>query len=247
MQLKMQVVTPLAYLSVGFFPLFITAIALFLQPPGGNNSRVAYAVLGGGLTGLWASTYIDAGNSINDDRWAGTLEPLVGSPTPLFVIVLGKLAASVLLGLISILVSLTVAVVGFHRLLPAVDGLPFTISFLLTLVAFCSLVMALAPIFALARWTFTIVNGLEILVFVVCGFMFPTTQLPGWVQAISSLLPPTWPVRAMYAATGQPLGRDYGRWWLFSVLLILAYAVISGLLFRFVEKRARVSGQLALA
>ncbi|MDQ6879365.1 MAG: ABC transporter permease [Candidatus Dormibacteraeota bacterium] len=245
--LKLQVVNPLAYLGAIIFPVAVTAIGLIVLSPGGYTGRIAYAALGGGLVGLYGTAYTDAGFSINSERWTGTLEQLMGSPTPLSVIVIGKVAASMLYGLAAILVSVGLAFVAFHRVLPLTDAVPFAVSFLLTIVAFFAVCMAMAPVFPMARWAFTIVNGLELTVYLLCGFMFPTGQLPGWVQAISSILPPTWTIRALYAATGQPVGRDYARWWLIASVLIVIYLAISIVSFRIVEVRTRMSGQLALA
>jgi ABC-2 type transport system permease protein len=247
MQLKIQVINPFAYLGVAIYPLIMTILALFLLAPSSQPGRIAYAILGGGLTGLWGTTYVDAGNGLNTERWMGTLEQLMGCPTPLLVIMLGKVATNVLLGVGAFGLSIGVAFIGFHRVLPPVDGGPFAVSFVLTIVAFFAVGMALAPIFPLARWSFTIANGAEALIYILCGFMFPTTGLPSWVQAISSLLPPTWTIRAMYAATGQPVGRDYGQWWLTACVLIGIYLLIAVAFFRFAQTRARVSGQLARA
>jgi ABC-2 type transport system permease protein len=246
MQLKMQVISPFAYLGAAIYPLIITSIALVLLSSG-EPGRVAYAIIGGGLTGLWGSAYLDTGNGVNTERWMGTLEQLMGCPTPFWVIMLGKAAASILLGISSFLFSIALAFIGFHRLLPPVRLVPFAVSFLLTILAFFAVGMALAPVFALARWAFTLSNGAEILAYVLCGFMFPATLLPNWVHPISGLLPPTWTIRAMYSATGQPVGSDLGAWWLAACLLIAAYLGLSFLFFRFVQVRARVSGQLSLA
>jgi len=245
--LKLQVVNPLAYLGTIIFPVAMTGIGLVLLAPGGHGSRITYAALGGGLVGLYGVAYTDAGFSINSERWTGTLEQLIGCPTALSVIVLGKVAASLLYGLVAVLVSLTLAFAAFHRLLAVVDAVPFIVSFLLTIFALFALCMAMAPVFPMARWVFTIVNGLELTVYLLCGFMFPTGQLPGWVQAISALLPPTWTIRSLYAATGQPVGHDYARWWLIAIALSVIYLAISIVVFRIVEVRSRMSGQLALA
>jgi ABC-2 type transport system permease protein len=247
MQLKLQVVNPFAYLNALIYPLIMTLLALLLFAPANQPARIAYAILGGGLTGLWGATYLDAASGINAERWMGTLEQVMGCPIPLSIIILGKAAASVLLGVTSFAFSITLAFIGFHRLLPPVDPGPFIVSFLLTIAAFFAVGMALAPVFALARWPFRLANGAEAVIYILCGFMFPTTQLPAWVQAVSSMLPPSWTVRALYAATGQPVGRDYGRWWLNAGVLIVLYGLLAVAFFRFAERRARVSGQLAVA
>lgn len=244
---KLQVVNPFAYLNAAIYPLIMTVLALILLAPVNQPGRIAYAILGGGLLGVWGWTYLDAGRGIEAERWLGTLEQVMGCPTPLSVIVLGKVATSMILGITAFVFSIALAFIGFHRLLPSVDIAPFVVSFALTIAAFFAVGMALAPLFALARWTFALANGMEALIYILCGFMFPTTQLPGWVQAISSALPLTWTIRALYAATGQPVGRDYGQWWLFGVVLIAVYVVIALAFFRFVEMRARISGELARA
>jgi hypothetical protein len=60
-------------------------------------------------------------------------------------------------------------------------------------------------------------------------------------------LSPTWATRALYAsATPSPSG-DIAGWWLAAIGLSALYLVVSVLLYRFVEVRARVSGELALA
>ena len=246
-QMKLRVIEPFAYLNVIFFPLVVTAIGLFMLSPHTHAERVAYAILGGGLIGFWSVTYLNASNDIDGERWTGTLEQIMGAPTPLVAIVLGKMVSTMVVGLVSFLPTIALAYLGFRRTLPPIDILPFIISLVTTMVAFFSLGMALAPMFTLARWVFPLINGLELLVYVFCGFMFPIGQLPGWVQAVSWFLPPTWSVRSLYAAAGEPVGHNYVAWWSASILLSALYLGLSLLFFRFVERRARVSGQLASA
>jgi hypothetical protein len=54
-------------------------------------------------------------------------------------------------------------------------------------------------------------------------------------------------VRSLYAAAGQPFGHDYFRWCAISIALSCAYLVAGWFLYRVVDVRARVTGQLALA
>jgi ABC-2 type transport system permease protein len=82
---------------------------------------------------------------------------------------------------------------------------------------------------------------------VFCGFMFPVTVLPPAAQAVAYVLAPTWATRALYASTNQLGPHDYTEWWLASAALSLAYLGAAFFLYRVVERRARVSGELALA
>jgi len=161
--------------------------------------------------------------------------------------VVGKLCSSLTVGAFSFLPAVALGYLVFHQSLQHVDPIPFTLSFLVLTFAFFSTAITLAPLYALWRWAFNLINGFEITVYVIGGFMFPVSQLPSWLQAASSVFAPTWAVRSLYAATGQPFGHDYPLWCSISIALSCVYLTVGWILFRVVDIRARVTGQLALA
>lgn len=244
--MRLRVVNPWAYLNWLVFPLIFAAVGLFVLTSTGYT-RVAYGVLGGGIIGFWGIAYLDGGNSIQDERWQGTLEQIFAVPTPLFVIVIGKILGSLLMGLLSFIPTVALAYFGFHAALPGIDPLRFAISLAVLTFSFFVISVALTPLFAVWRTAFTVLNGLELGVYGLCGFMFPITQLPGWLQPVSYVLSPTWATRALYAAASPTRGSDITTDWLIALGLSLAYLVASIFLYRFVEIRARVTGELALA
>ena len=73
--MRLRVVNPWAYLNWLVFPLIFAAVGLFVLTSTGYT-RVAYGVLGGGIIGFWGIAYLDGGNSIQDERWQGTLEQI---------------------------------------------------------------------------------------------------------------------------------------------------------------------------
>jgi ABC-2 type transport system permease protein len=91
------------------------------------------------------------------------------------------------------------------------------------------------------------INGFELGTYVFCGFMFPVAILPGWAQAVSALLAPAWATRALYASTTAEGPHDFAVWWSAAIAISVVYLVLSLFLYRTVERRARVSGELALA
>ena len=245
MSMKIRVINPFSYLNWLVFPLIMVVLGLTLLAPGGAG-RSAYAILGGGLIGFWGMTYLEGGNEIQNERWSGTLEQLMGCPTPLVVIVVGKQVSSLLVGAFSFLPAIALGYFAFHQRLQHVDVIPFAVSFLVLGVAFFSTALVLAPLYAMWRWAFSLTNGFEIGVYVLCGFMFPVSQLPSWLQAIGSVLAPTWATRSLYAATGQPGGHDYVLWCGVSLALSFGYLILGWIGFQVVDSRARVTGQLAL-
>lgn len=246
--IRMRVVSTWSYLNWLVFPLLFAMVGLYvLNARGASSSHVVYGVLGGGLIGYWSVAYIDAGNSIQDERWSGTLEQIFATPTPLWVILLGKVCAGLLFGLLSFIPTAAFAYVGFHAVLPALDPWKFVISLgVLTLSFFC-VALGLAPLFALWRWAFTMINGFELGVYILCGFMFPVAALAPWAQGVAGVLAPTWAVRALYASTVTEGPHDFALWWLAAAGLSIAYLVGAYFLYGFVEREARVSGELALA
>lgn len=244
--IRLRVVSPWAYLNWLVFPVIFAAIGLFVLTSSGYT-RVAYGVLGGGVIGFWSATYIDGGQSIQDERWQGTLEQIFAVPTPLYVIVIGKIFGSLLLGVLAFIPTVALAYFGFHATLPELDPLRFAISMGVLSFSFFVISVTLTPLFSVWRWAFTVLNGLELGVYGLCGFMFPVTELPQWLQPVSYLLSPTWATRALYGAAGHGSGSDITTWCLITIGLSLVYLVLSVPLYRFVEIRARVTGELALA
>ena len=54
-------------------PIIIATLALFMLKDTAANAAM-FVVVGSGLTGLWSSLLFISGNSINAERWQGTLE-----------------------------------------------------------------------------------------------------------------------------------------------------------------------------
>jgi ABC-2 type transport system permease protein len=246
--MRLRFVSSFAILGWLLFPTIFAAVGLFvLVRPGVSPSQLAYAVLGGGLLGYWGVAYLDGGLSIQNERWSGTLEHIFAVPTPLWVILLGKVCGSVVWGMLSFLPTLALAYFGFHAVLPAIDAGPFAISFVVLTFSFLVVAFAFAPLFALWRWALPVLNGFELGFYTFCGFMFPIAILPGWAQPLSAVLAPAWATRAIYASTTLSGPHDYAVWWLESVGLSLAYLAGAVFLYRLVDDRARKSGELALA
>ena len=247
MTLKMSVVSSWTYLTWIIFPLIVAAVGLQLLSHSSAPGHDAYAALGGGLIGYWGAAYLDAGGSINRERWEGTLESLLALPTPLPVVVVGKTLAALCLGALSFIPAFGLAYIGFRVLPPEVAPLPFIVSFMVLSFSFFAVAITLAPLYTLWRWAFSISNGFELGLYALGGFLFPIDRLPGWLQGASWLLPPSWATRALYRAAGGGGPADYVAWWALAVGSSLVLIVLSRILFGIVETRSRVTGQMATA
>ena len=246
--MRLRVVSSFAVLAWLFFPLIFAVVGLYVfARPGAASPQLVYGVLGGGLVGFFGVAYLDGGLSIQNERWNGTLEQIFAVPTPLWVILLGKVCGSILWGMFSFLPTIAIAYFGFHALLPHLDAGRFAVSFAVLTFSMLAVALTLAPLYALWRWALPMFNGFEFGFCILCGFMFPVTVLPVWAQGVAGVLAPTWATRAMYASTTSDGPHDFGAWWLAAIGLSVVYIVGALFLYRLIDKRARMSGELALA
>jgi ABC-2 type transport system permease protein len=225
-------------------PIIIATLALFMLRDSAVNAAM-FVVVGSGLTGLWSSLLFISGNSINAERWQGTLESLVGVPTPFDVIVFGKNLANVVQSLLSMIVAYLLAALFFGYSLHVDQPLLFFTSLLLSVFAFISFGLVIAPIFVMYREVQQWQNAMEYPVYILAGFLFPVLLLPGWTTPISYLLPPYWAAVALHGTStaNAPLQQTLFAWAMM-LLFSIIYLFIASRLFRIMLYKARVDATL---
>jgi len=232
--------------TVLFQPIIIAVLALWMLQDKGAGAAM-FVVVGSGLTGLWSSLLFISGNSINAERWQGTLESLVAMPTPFEVIVFGKNLANVAQSLISMVVGYLIAALLFGYSLTIQQPVLFFVSALLTIFAFICFALIIAPVFVMNPGVRAWQNAMEFPVYVMCGFLFPIAMLPGWTTPISYILPPYWAARALHGTStaGAPLA-DILFSWLMLVLFSMIDLLIAGRLFTLMLYKARADATLEM-
>jgi ABC-2 type transport system permease protein len=227
-------------------PLIIAILGLWML--GDKSAEYGiFVVIGSGMTGLWTSLLFVSGNSITVERWTGTLEFLVGQPTPLQVIVFGKNLAHVLQSLLSMFASYLLAALFFDYSLHINQPTLFILSLIFTVPAFVSFGLIIAPIFVLnpgvQRWQ----NAMEFPVYMLSGFLFPIALLPIWSTPISYVLPPYWAARALHgSSSGNATFEEIAFSWLMMALLSVLYLFLSRILFRVMLRKARSDATIGM-
>jgi ABC-2 type transport system permease protein len=221
-------------------PLIIAVLGLFMLRERGGDYGM-FVVVGSGLTGLWSSLLFVSGNAITRERWTGTLEALVGVPTPLWMIVLGKNLAHVVQSLGAMVLSYILASFLFGYPLSIGQPVPFLLSLVFIVISFVSLGLVLSPLFIVNPEVQHFQNGLEYPVYILAGFLFPILLLPNWTNPLSYALAPYWAARALHsAAAGEATWTSLSVDWGMMLLLATIYVLVSALLFqRLVEKARR--------
>jgi len=225
-------------------PLLIAMLGIWMLRERGGDYGI-FVVVGSGMSGLWTTMVFVSGNSITQERWTGTLELLVGQPTPITYVIYGKNIANVLQALLSMLASALLASLIFDLPLTITQPFNFVISLLMTIIAFVSFGLIIAPIFvmnpSIQRWQ----NSMEYPIYILSGFLFPIALLPGWTTPLSYILAPYWAARALHGATSgnappSEMALSWGMMLLFSVI----YFFGSRYLFRVMLHKARVDATL---
>lgn len=246
MTVRQQLVDGFVIFTILFQPIIIALLGLWMLRDKGAEGAM-FVVVGSGLTGLWSSLLFISGNSINIERWIGTLESLVAIPTPFEVIVFGKNLANVLQSLVSMVLGYLVAIFLFGYSLNIQQPLLFAASIVLTVFGFISFGLALAPVFILNPGVQAWQNGLEWPVYVLGGFMFPIALLPGWTTPISYLLPPYWAAVALHGtSTGNaPLNQTLFAWAMI-VVFSLVDLFLASRFFKTMLYKARADATLGM-
>ncbi|MDH5506548.1 MAG: ABC transporter permease [Anaerolineae bacterium] len=232
--------------AVLFQPLIIVVMAMWMLKDMGGDYAI-WVVVGSGMTGLWSSLLFVSGNSITGERWVGTLEYLVSSPTPMQVVVFGKTLSNVIQSLFSMVLSYALVSLMLGTPINIAQPGLFAISVVFTTISFISFGLIIAAAFVVSpevqRWQ----NGLEFPIYILAGFLFPIALLPGWTTPLSYLLPPYWAAQALHATaagTAQLSGLAVS-WGVMLGLSVVLFA-ISGGLFRSVLRKARVDATLGM-
>jgi ABC-2 type transport system permease protein len=246
MTLREQLTDGFIIFTVLFQPIIIALLGLWMLKDKGGDAAM-FVVVGTGLTGLWSSLLFISGNSINNERWSGTLEGLVAMPTPFQVIVFGKNVANVLQSLVSMVVGYFIAAFAFGYSLSIQQPLLFTISLLLSVVAFISFGLIIAPVFVMNPGVRAWQNAMEFPIYVMCGFLFPIALLPGWTTPVSYLLPPYWAAVALHGTStgGATLNQTLISWGMM-LFFSLIDLIVASRLFKVMLYKARADATLGM-
>jgi ABC-2 type transport system permease protein len=246
LDVKQQAVDLFMIFGVLIQPLLIAIMAIYVLVER-DPSRGIYVVVGSGMTGLWTSLLFRGTFNINAERFMGTLEAIVASPTSLGTVVMGKTLASVSLSLLSMIFSYGLASIVFHFPLEIAQPGVFFASILVTVLAFISFGLLISPLMAVNLSLTGWVNALEYPMYILGGFLFPILLLPGWSNPLSYVLGPYWAARVLHAASsGTATTSEVLLCWSMMLLLGTVYVVASYRLFRIVLHRARVDATLSL-
>lgn len=242
--LKQIAVDSFVIFTVVIQPIIVALLAIYMLRETAGFQAI-YVIVGSAMTGLWSGTLFFSSFNISFERWTGNLENIVGSPTHLATVILGKSLANTTVSVSSMFLGYFVAVLLFGFQITIAQPLYFIISMILAIVAMLSFSMVIAPFMAVNLGARVWVNALEFPMFILGGFLFPILLLPGWTTPISYALSPYWAAQALHASSsGQAPINDIFFYWAMLIIFSILYIFISAWLFRILLYQAREEATL---
>ena len=243
MQLKLRQTSVFDSVLSIIWPLFFATSIFLVYRQQADPAALLSAAIGSSVMGVWTAATTTAAGSLQNERYQGTLELLVLSPRSFALTLVPLTLSMATIGLYALVA--TMLWLRFVLGVPLVIENPvgFGIAGLATALATAAMgyVLALSTVRYRSAWA--IGAAVELPVWLICGFIVPLDQLPGWTADIARLLPITWAVEAVHAASlGRPIAADI----LMTALLVAVCYVAGALLSRRLLTSARVHAALAL-
>ena len=222
--------------------MFATA-ALLIYRVRGDQDAMQYAGLGAAIMGMWSAQGTSSSSLMARERWNGTLELLVASPTPLARILTPASLALSTIGLYCVAVTLLWERFAFGLTLH-VASWPLFVLAVLACAGSLSLFGYFLSVAAVRyRTSWVIGAALEYPGWLVGGFLVPVASLPARLRPLSWISPVTWAMAAVRdAAAGRPLWAHLGL----CALVALSYAAVAAVATRIAVDSARRHASLAL-
>lgn len=242
LHMGLSMARPMFQFIIWASPLFLATIAIFIYSSRSPEDIFHYVILGSGFMALWSSIVFSSASDINRERYYGTLEIIFVSPVPFFIVLIGKIIGNTIWGFLSMVISFIylVFLFGVHITIP--NPMVFFLCTLFVLLALTVFSFFLSLAFTLSRQAEALMNFIEYPIYLICGFMFPVSILPIWVQPISYLLPPTWAIELLRAVSINMIEKSL----IGLVVITIIYMVLGIFCYRAVEKKARISGKLGV-
>lgn len=237
--------TPSSLFFVLVFPSLLLVLFSFVFGDPTLDSRggiglLQFAAPALGVFGVATAAYADFAERIAFARDQGVLKRIQGTPTPAPVYMAGHICAILVIGMASLLVTLTVGVVVLDvEIVPRMLG-GFTVTALLGIATFAALGLALAGLARNADSVPTIANA-TLLPLAFFSDIFLIGDPPAWMSAIGSLFPLKHMANAI-ADCFNPTVAGAGFFWDHLAVMAVWFAAAVVLALRFFSWYPRTGG-----
>jgi ABC-2 type transport system permease protein len=225
-------------------PLFQIVFFTYLGRYSNAHTPDSFFIVGNAVQVCGMSSVYGMTMAVANERWFGTLGPLLASPANRVAVFLGRGVPVFANGLVVSAFGFGVGAVLLH-FRPPLDSLPaLALCVCITTVSCTAFGMVLGSIGLRSKDFFFVANLAYFLMLLFCGVNIPLSVLPGWMSAIGRCLPLTHGIiAARRIAGGAALGDVSGLLWT-ELGIAVAYAAAGYVFFRMLETASRRSAVL---
>ncbi len=225
-------------------PLFQIVFFTYLGRYSHAGSGDAFFIVGNAVQVCGMSSVYGMTMAVANERWFGTLGPLLASPANRVAVFLGRGVPVFANGLLVSAFGFGVGAALLHFRPPAHSLPALVLVVCLTTISCTTFGMVLGCIGLRSKDFFFAANLAYFLMLLFCGVNIPLSVLPGWMSAIGRCLPLTHGIMAArQVAAGGGLGEVSGLLWT-ELGIAVAYAAVGYLFFRMLEYASRRSAVL---
>ena len=221
--------------------LFFTYLGRFSESRDDTFFVVGNAVQVASMSSVYGMTM-----AIANERWFGTLAPLLGSPANRLAVFLGRGLPILANGLFVSLFGFTVGWLLTEFDPPLSSLPPLALIVLVSGVSCTAFGMLLGSIGLRARDFFFVANLAYFLMLLFCGVNVDPSELPAWMEAVGRCLPLTHGIEAARDVVAGESLRSVADLLLTEAGVAVAYAVVAYGLFRYFEAASRRRASLEI-
>jgi len=225
-------------------PLALALTWMAMQSP--TPAVLTYLLVGAPLMSVCNGVVFRVGGSLNGELSSHTLDFTLVSQTPLMVVLFGKSLAQLVFRLPNGVLTL-IAMFIVTRQLPEVASVPLLlVSIFFVCIGLIAVSLLFAPFMVLVGGKAGFFNAIMPLAVVLSGFMFPVDRLPLALEAVARLMPTSWAMSCIWQSINGPTSAwSFVSAVLACILTSILLLFITYFMCRIVEKKLRVTGELA--
>jgi len=176
---------------------FFVYLARFVNPA---ITNVAFIAVGNAMQVASFSSIFAVCNLTSEEKWQGTLIPLIATPANRFALFLGRAIFQIFNGMATIAVGFFYANSLFGVDMSRTDFVALAVVILITSLTMTGFGLMLGSVGLFLRTAMIIANIFLFVGLLICGVNFPVSDLPVWLQPFSYAIPMTYGTMGARAA-----------------------------------------------